>query len=249
VVLAVVVDHVHGLLAHRRAWLWRPVRAVAALVVAGVALVPLVVAALPTLPFSTQAVVLPPWFADQAPSLPKHRVLLILPPAFSGIQSSLAWQAVNEMHYSTAEGGGPQGVARRAGVERPGFEVLSGLGFNLSIPSGTPAQLQAVRRALSGWEVTDVVVPDLPTDQDFFLRGRDPVYATAFMTAVLGRAPVYSDGSWVFAGVDRHHRALSVPTGTVGRCTGVAEQHGGGPLAAPRCVLAAAGPSSGATGR
>ena len=50
-----------------------------------------------------------------------------IPAPFSGIQSAMAWQAVNGMHYSQAGGGGPQGVERRAGTAAPGFDVLSAL--------------------------------------------------------------------------------------------------------------------------
>ena len=55
------------------------------------------------------------------------------------------------MHYSQAGGGGPQGVARRAGTAAAGFKVLTvlGLGVGVAPPSGTPAQLAAVRHALA----------------------------------------------------------------------------------------------------
>ncbi len=64
-----------------------------------------------------------------APTLPPGRVLLSYPAPFSGIQSAMAWQAVNRMHYSQAGGGGPQGVARAGrlgrrrvqGADRPGL--------------------------------------------------------------------------------------------------------------------------------
>ena len=67
------------------------------------------------LPFAMQPVILPRWYSEVAPTLPPGRVLLSFPAPFSGIQSAMAWQAVNRMHYSQAGGGGPQGVARRAG--------------------------------------------------------------------------------------------------------------------------------------
>ena len=85
-----------------------------------------------------------------APELPPGRVLLSYPAPFSGIQSAMAWQAVNRMHYSQAGGGGPQGVASRAGSAAAGFKVLSKLAFGVGVPppTGTPAQYAAVRHAL-----------------------------------------------------------------------------------------------------
>ena len=61
---------------------------------------------------------LPRWYSEVAPSLPPGRVLLSFPAPFSGIQSAMAWQAVNRMHYSQAGGGGPAGGGA-AGPARP----------------------------------------------------------------------------------------------------------------------------------
>ena len=44
-----------------------------------------------------------------APTLPPGRVLLSYPAPFSGLQSAMAWQAVNGMHYSQAGAGGRKG--------------------------------------------------------------------------------------------------------------------------------------------
>ena len=63
-------------------------------------------------------VILPRWYSQVAPTLPPGRVLLSYPAPFSGLQSAMAWQAVNRMHYSQAGGGGPQGVARPCRVGR-----------------------------------------------------------------------------------------------------------------------------------
>ncbi len=118
VMLAVILDRVH-----RVAPDWRG--ALGALVVAGVALVPMATLFGERLPFVMQQVVLPRWYTEVAPTLPAGRVLLSYPAPFSGLQSAMAWQAVNGMHYSQAGGGGPQGVANRAGSAEPGFEVLT----------------------------------------------------------------------------------------------------------------------------
>ena len=114
----------------------------------------------------------------------------------------MAWQAVLGMPFSLAGGGGPQGVERRAGTAAPGFAVLAdlSLGGLEPPPVGTPTQLAAVRHAMTVWEVNTVVVatdPALSTRQ----LGRDPVYAAAFMTAALGRAPTLEAGAWVWNNV------------------------------------------------
>jgi hypothetical protein len=119
--------------------------------------------------------------------------------AFSGIQVALAWQAVNHMAYSQAGGAGPEGTSVRAGLAAPGFDVLSvlSLGFSLTEPNSTPANLAAVHDALRIWKVNTVVIaPEplgLPAQQ-----GHDPGYAAAYMTAVLGRLPVIQAGAWVW---------------------------------------------------
>jgi hypothetical protein len=198
-----------------------------------------------------QAVLLPRWYTQVAPSLPSGRVLLSYPAPFSGIQSSMSWQAVNRMHYSQAGGGGPQGVAARAGSAAPGFRVLAGLalGVGTTPPSGTPAQLGAVRHALAVWRVTTVVIATDPAAPPL-QQGHDPTYAASFMTAVLGRPPVLQAGAWVWYGVAAQlHGPQRVPAGALQHCVDVAERgEGTGATAvseqAPRCVLQRASRSS-----
>jgi hypothetical protein len=136
----------------------------AALGVGAAALVPLFVNFVPALPFTMEAVVLPRWYTAVAPKLPPGRVLLSYPVPFSGIQVALAWQAVNGLSYSQAGGAGPGATSARAGAAAPGFDVLStlSLGFSLTEPSSSPANLAAVRDALSRWKVTTVVVAPEP---------------------------------------------------------------------------------------
>jgi hypothetical protein len=223
-----------------RRWV-RPVLAGAgALAVAAVALGPVAAAVAPTVPFRTEPVVVPRWFTRVAPHLPGRPVLLVLPAPFSGIQSSLAWQALGSMQWSQVGGGGPQGVARRAGAERPGFEVIADLNFGFHPPSATPAQLTAVRRALAGWGVTEVVVPWLPLSDSYFERGNDARLSVALMTAALGTPPVWQAGAWVWPRVDLRTPALPVAPGTVARCSALpVGGAGGGHLAVARCVEAA----------
>jgi hypothetical protein len=105
--------------------------------VGALALVPMAVTFVPTLPFSMQPVVLPRWYTTVAPKLPPGKVLLSYPAPFSGIQVAMAWQAVDAMAYSQAGGGGPQGVSSRAGSARPGFDTLKLLAFGVNEPQPT----------------------------------------------------------------------------------------------------------------
>ena len=236
VMLAITLDRVRAQVPD-----WRGAVVVAAAAV--VAFVPMVATFAPRLPYTMQAVILPPWYTQVAPSLPSGRVLLAYPAPFSGIQASMSWQAVNRMHYSQAGGGGPQGVARRAGSAAPGFRTLADLAFAVGVPSpsGRPAQLAAVRHALAVWQVTTVVVSTNPAAPRL-QQGHDPVYAAAFMTAALGRLPVTQAGAWVWYAVDtRPGSPVHVASGSLQRCVDRAEG-GTGQIAvseqAPRCVLA-----------
>ena len=188
-----------------------------ALGVGVVALAPLAVNFLPDLPFTMEAVVLPRWYTTVAPRLPAGRVLLSYPVPFSGVQVALAWQAVNRMAYSQAGGAGPEGTSARAGRAGPGFDVLNvlSLGFSMTEPSPTAANLAAVRHALRIWEVSTVVIAPEPlglADQ----QGHDPAYAAAYMTAVLGRLPVLQAGAWVWDDV----HAGPMPGTATGAVTG-----------------------------
>jgi len=222
VLLAIIVDRTHRAVPD-----WRGV--LGALAVSGVALVPMAVIFSERLPFTMQAVVLPRWYSEVAPTLPPGRVLLTYPTPFSGIQSSMAWQSVLGMPFSLAGGGGPQGVERRAGTAAAGFRVLSdlGLGGLVPPPAGTPAQLAAVRHAMSVWNVNTVVVaPDRALSPR--VVGRDPVYAAAFMTAVLGRQPTLEAGAWVWNDVQLQRSApLHLKAGTLATCSVAAEGRAG----------------------
>ena len=239
VMLSVIVDRVHGLAPD-----WRG--AVGALAAACVALVPVTAVFVSRLPFTMRPVDLPRWYSDVAPSLPPGRVLLSFPPPFSGIQSAMAWQAVNRMHYSQAGGGGPQGVSRRAGSAAAGFHVLSRLGFgvNPSVPIGTPAQIAAVRHALTVWQVNTVVIATDPAVAPP-PGSRDPTYAAAFMTAALGRPPAIEAGAWVWNHVQPGRvGAFRVPPGTLGSCVRESEGRSGrivASLAVADCVVRSAG--------
>lgn len=219
VILAVILER-----ARRAVPDWRG--ALGAAAITGVALAPMAVIFGERLPFAMQAVTLPRWYTEVAPTLPPGRVLLSYPAPFSGLQSAMAWQAVNRMHYSQAGGGGPQGVAHRAGSAKAGFLVLSQLDFGVGVPEpeGTPAQFDAVRHALSVWQVNTVVIATNPAAPRVE-QGHDPTYAAAFMTAALGQQPTLEAGAWVWNNVQLAvHRPLAVQPGSLATCAGLAEQ-------------------------
>ena len=138
----------------------------------------------------------------------------------------MAWQAVNHMTYAIAGGGGPEGVASRAGRADAGFTVLFGASLALGpAPGPTPANLQAIRQALDVWQVTMVVVPDQPA-LPYYDQGRSPAYAVGLMTAALGRPPHYQHSAWVWS---------SVGTGTPTPAL---------PMAASRFAACTAGPAT-----
>ncbi len=240
----------------RRAAARRVFATLAAVATAAVALVPIAVTFGPRLPFTMERVILPRWYTEVAPHLPPDRVLLSYPAPFSVIQTSEAWQAVNRMHYSQAGGGGPQGVASRAGPARAGFEVLArlALNVNLPLPTATPTEQLSVRRALAYWQVTTVVIPSnfaAPLTQ----QGTDPAYAASFMTAVLGRLPTLEAGAWVWNDVDSYVRGTTqtepqiaagwaVRPTDVARCVAIAEGRAGRfarpSMRGPECIAHAA---------
>jgi hypothetical protein len=219
--------------------------------VGALALVPMAVTFAPSLPFFMQKVGVPRWYATAAPKLPSGKVLLSYPVPFSGIQVAMAWQAVDAMSYSQAGGGGPQGVASRAGSARPGFETLSALGFGVGEPqpTGTRRELAGVRHALSVWRVNTVVIAPQP-NVSFLVEGHDPTYAAAFMTAALGRLPRINAGAWVWDDVNRSFALdpVRVHPGALEACVVTDEKavpSTRATLRVARCVLASSHATSG----
>ena len=234
IMLAIVLECIHRVLPD-----WRGI--MAAVAAACVALVPMTVTFGTRLPFAMRPVILPRWYTEVAPTLPPGRVLLSYPAPFSGIQSAMAWQAVNRMQYSQAGGGGPQGVQRRAGSAAPGFKVLGRLGFAVGVPAptGTRAEYAAVRHALAVWHVTTVVIATNPAAPPI-QQGHDPTYAAVFMTATLGRLPRLQAGAWVWDDVQVGLPApLHLASGTLETCVQAAEGRSEQVVAsmrAPNCV-------------
>ncbi len=217
IVLAVIVDRTHAVTGVRLGQ--RQATAVAAAVTA-LALLPIAVAVWPNVPLAARVVRAPTWFSVAAPRLGNHLVVLPYPAALGGIQSSMAWQATEGMTFSMVGGGGPGITPSRAGPERPGFEILS----RASLPLGPPplptaTNLLAIRRALRGWGVTTVVVPDqpgLPT----YDRGRSVGYAVGLFTAAIGNAPARQAQAFVWTLEPTLHAPIPMAAASFAHCAG-----------------------------
>lgn len=232
VMLAVILGHVRSNPVDRSGIDRRDLAAVA---VAALALVPIAVALWPNIPMTVRPVRLPRWFAQSAPRS-DNLVVLPYPAALGGIQSSMAWQAVQGMTFSMVGGGGPGITPSWAGPESPGFDVLA----QASLPLGPPplptaANLGAIRQAIAGWGVTTIVVPDqpgLPT----YDRGRPVPYAVGLFTAALGQSPVLQSSAWVWSGVGGAGSPVPLSPSAFTACTdGSGTQATGSAVAA--CVL------------
>jgi len=210
-----------------------------AMVVALIAVVPVGAALSPNLPLTVQPVTVPGWFQSAAEHLPPGQVLLTYPFATADSQASIPWQAIGEMHYKMAGGGGPAGTVARSGANKVGFSVLG----TASVPLGPPPRptltnLEAVRAAMRAWEVTLVVVPD-DSDLPAFQRGRGTSFGVAFFTAVLGSEPLRQDDAWVWSDLSHSPPPVSVQTRDFAACVATRAQSSRDDDPWGRCVLQA----------
>ncbi len=215
------------------------------LMLAAIALLPPFAYLAETAPFTAQPVVLPTWFHSVAPRLPGHQVLLVFPAPFTVNESSLTWQAIDQMHYSIVGGNGPGAILSRAGAEAPGQSVLFNTSaFAIASPSAsanaepTQGDLIAVRNALHGWGVTMVVIPDqhnLPP----YDHTASVTLAAALITAATGESPVLQSNAWVWSGVDHARRSKLDTSAQFASCVKGRPNHGTLPVeSVVNCVLA-----------
>lgn len=215
--------------------------AVAGLGVAAVAIVPVAAYLAPTVPLSTQPVVLPTWFRTVAPHLRGHQVLLVFPVPNQVIESAMTWQAVDGMAYTMALGGGPGGTQSRAGSLRPGDTVIGNASFSFTRQVLHPGDVAAARSALDGWGVTMVVIPDQPGLAPYDRVSWVP-FAVGLVTAATGRPPVRQAGAWVWTGVRSAGSPADLTSQEFVRCTALGRQ--GDPMAIAAmasCVTQGAG--------
>jgi hypothetical protein len=191
--------------------------------VAAVGIVPIASALATNTPLAAEKVELPRWFADAGPHLTSHQVVLAYPAPFTLVQSAMAWQAVDGLHFAMAGGGGPGGLPSRAGKERAGLEVIAAASFSLlGAPGATEANILAVREALQGWGVTIVVVPD-PTGLPRYEVGTNPALAIGLFTLAVGRPPAFEDDAWVWSAVQAPDARRSISSQAFERCTFVTQ--------------------------
>ena len=133
---------------------------------------------------------------------------------------------------------GPEGQADRAGLARPGFEVLFAAAFAVGSPPGpTRANLAAVRAALTIWGVTTIVVP-VQEELPVYERGRSTSYALGLLTAAMGRPPTYSHSAWVWSVVSRKDAAIPMSETKFNACVAGPRSS---PPTVPSCVLGSMG--------
>ncbi len=218
----------------------RATAAAAALAVVLVALVPLITSFIGKVPLTATPVVVPRWFTEVAPHLPSGQVVLAIPASSSGLQSDLSWQAIDGMHYAIPDGGGPQGIAARAGSARQGFTMIGAASFSFGpAPTATASTIDAVRHALAVWGVTTIVVPDQP-GLPVYEQDNHVASAVGLLTAAVGRAPRHQADAWVWDGVKVLDTPVSISPQAFQTCVGVSSRASISPEAVPNCVLAAA---------
>ncbi len=171
----------------------------AAAAVAAACVVPFAVNAANALPYSASKVWEPTWYAEAAPHLPAGQVVLGFP-FFNTSADLLAVQALHGMHYSIAGGTGPEWINARQGAEEPGYVVLKRVASSAELAvlpaSATPSEAAAVRSALRGWGVTDVVVPE-DVGPNTSVVARPPAQVASWLATVLG-PPSVVDAAWVW---------------------------------------------------
>jgi hypothetical protein len=190
-------------------------------------------------PVAVHPVKVPSYVRTVARTLPTRAVLLTVPYAVSGVTQPMLWQAVDDMHFDLAGAAlktpGPHGGPIGKGVPGTAHRIMTDLTLGgTPEPSGTPAQIAAVRQALQRWKVDRVVVAG---------SSRDPVYSTGFLTMVLGVAPTEEAGAQVW----RLQRGVLTATPAIGaslalcRAGAQAVPRAGRAAEMAQCVLFGAG--------
>jgi hypothetical protein len=145
-------------------------------------------------PLTVESVRIPSYIRHVAPTLPQHSVMLTIPFAVSGSAEPMLWQAVDGMHFDLAGAAlktpGPHGGPVAQGAPGSARRILTDLSLGADpMPTGTPSQVATVRKALGAWRVDRVVIAG---------ASADPVYASGFLTMVIGVGPTVEDGALVW---------------------------------------------------
>ena len=236
VMLGLIVEHTYQSVSQRRQrslgvdqsdrrWsrLPRWSGAAAGVIVAAIALVPPAAYLAQNIPISTEPLVIPNWFQTVAPHLRGPQVLLTFP---SGAGPVLMWQAVDNMQFSVAEGGGPQASFSQEPGEIQGVDVIgdASISYGIAHPV-TPSDILAVRKDLDDWKVTTVVIPDEP-GLPFYDQIPSVTVAAALITAATGKPPVHQSDAWVWTGVNHSRSPVPISTEGFSQCTSGVAAHG-----------------------
>ncbi len=258
VMLGLIIDHTYAEVGRRRTatssdasarpqrWrrtlVWPKLPSIAGVVVAAIALVPIAWFLSGSIPLATQPTYIPTWFRTVAPHLRGHQVLLVFPAAY-GIESSMTWQVLAGMDYSMVNQGGPGGAPFRLGREANGATILDRVSYRFGpAPTVTRSDIVAVRRALSGWGVTTVVLPDQKELPPFDQVPSVTTVAT-LITAAIGRPPIWQSNAWVWTKVNRPASPAYTSKSQFLRCTaGAAGGEAASVHAASVCVLSSSSP-------
>jgi hypothetical protein len=238
--IAVGLDALHGVHLRPAAFVARHRTALtgaATLAVAVVALAP--VFKTYDAPLRVVRVHTPPYLRDAATRPPAGNVVLTVPFAVSGSSQPMLWQAMQGMRFRLAGAalktpnalGGPVGDGAPGSARRILTDLTIG---GTALPAGTDTQLATVRTALQSWQVDQVVVTG---------ASRDPVYASGFLTAALGTAPVFEHRAWVWKVQPGQALAAPVTGIPLSTCRAFAAKAGERqkPMTMALCVLYAGG--------
>jgi hypothetical protein len=147
----------------------------------------------------------------------------------------MLWQAVDGMHFDLAGAAlktpGPLGGPVAQGAPGSARRILSDLTLGVGPkPAGTPSQVLTVRRALGAWRVDRVVIAG---------TSGDPVYASGFLTMVMGVGPTVEDGALVWNLQQGNAPTLPVLGGSLALCDQAADAPAAraDPLSMSNCVL------------
>ncbi len=212
-------------------------RRTAAVVLAAVGLAVLVPIAATYTVFVEHPEPTPEWYETASRSLPQGTTVLSIPVPTLFPTDAMVWQAQDNFRFDIV--GGYAVVPGRDGHTdslRAPFLGATGLIDHLAfatLPASTTpgTRTSDVRHQLHSWGV-DVVVVSAPSLQ--------PTFAATYLTAVLGRPPIYQYQAWVWYGLgSAAPRPLT--TSEMLHCSSVARTSTD-PLAGPTCVLAGTDP-------
>jgi hypothetical protein len=243
IMLGLIVDHAResaaNLLARFKERAPRPVAALpglASLVVAVVAIVPMASAVASNIPYTTETIAVPAWFAQTAKNLPPDQVVLTFPPPATG-PSVLVWQSLDAMHFSLATGTGPGSVSARAGREEAAQDLLTEASSILvPLPQVTTSDVATLRRALAAWGVTVVAIPNPAFLVPRYDRSAGTAWALGLFTLAIGREPVFEGDTWVWTGVGSLGSQIQVTDQVFNGCTSGSLLSTSAPEEVPDCI-------------